>query len=163
MSNSFIGLPAVGVVDKKLDTEFVDGLLTHRQRSQWAGAAADEVARVRNSDPGPSDYAGVVRAIAAGVVLRHGAKSGIGVTTVQLVGTSTPSPRGVYLQADPNNTDDVYVGSSLTMTAGTVDATDGWRLRPSEERFVPIADVSSLYVRTAAAPIVTTRVQWLCA
>lgn len=64
MADSYIGLPTDGA-GKKLDTEqlTVGANTVQRQRDRLAGAAATEIAEVRNSDVSPTDHGLAIRPI----------------------------------------------------------------------------------------------------
>jgi hypothetical protein len=66
--------------------------------------------------------------------------------------TSTPTPltKGVEIKAAAANTAEVYVGRSDLTTGGTA-ATDGFPLSAGERLFLPIDDLSKLYLRTGTA------------
>jgi hypothetical protein len=80
----------------------------------------------------------------------HGRKSSVGTTAVQLSATAYRATKGVQLKADAANSSTVYVGNA-DLTADTADATDGFPLAAGEGLFVPVDDVSKVYVRGGAA------------
>lgn len=65
-------------------------------------------------------------------ILGHGERAG-SATAVQLTATSTPCQL-VYLKALNSNAGNVYYGTSasITVAAGTTDATSGMELRPGD-------------------------------
>lgn len=67
--------------------------------------------------------------------------SGIGASAVQLGGSVTlvPAPNGVQLRSDPGNANGsfLYVGYNNLVTAGGIDATNGYILQPGDAYFVP--------------------------
>jgi len=72
------------------------------------------------------------------------AKSSIGASAVSLTGgTLTLAPRGVQLKADDDNSGSLYVGYANTVTAGSVDATDGVRLKAGQSYFIPPEKIST--------------------
>jgi hypothetical protein len=81
---------------------------------------------------------------------RHGRKSAVGTTAVQLTTAAAHQSKGVQLKADAANSGTVYVGNS-NVTAGTTDATDGFPLAGGEGLFVPVDDPSKVYVIGSAA------------
>lgn len=77
---------------------------------------------------------------------------------VALNATSLAAPRGIQLKADPANTANVWVSNSGAATPGTVAATDGFPIGPSESYFVPpcandstALDASAVYIVSTAA------------
>jgi hypothetical protein len=52
---------------------------------------------------------------------------------------------GVQVKADDDNSDSVYVGKS-DVTAGTTDATDGFRLKAGQGVFLPVSNANLVYV-----------------
>lgn len=75
-----------------------------------------------------------------------GAKSSIGATALQISSTVRALDKGVDVKADDDNTGVVYVGALSTITAGSADATDGFRLNPGQSVFLAIDDISKVYV-----------------
>ena len=57
---------------------------------------------------------------------------------------------GVQIKADDANTSAVYVGKS-DVTAGTTDATDGFKLNPGQGVFLPVSNSNLVYVIGGAA------------
>ena len=88
---------------------------------------------------------------------KTGAKSAIGTSAVKVVASSQSAQSGVMLRADKANTDIVYIGTS-TVTAGTVDATDGFPLSAGDIMFIPVVDVSLIFAIAASG---TQRVFWM--
>jgi hypothetical protein len=80
----------------------------------------------------------------------HARLAGIGATAVRLTTTSLHATRGVQLKAAATNTGTLYVGNS-DVTAGTVEATDGFPLTAGEALFVPVDDPSKVYLIGSAA------------
>ena len=76
-----------------------------------------------------------------------GRKSSIGTSAVQLTATSIHASRGVQIVADSTNS--VYVGIS-TVTADSIDATDGFPLSAGESVVIPVIDPSIIYVRAVS-------------
>ena len=52
---------------------------------------------------------------------------------------------GVQIKADDSNSSAVYVGKS-DVTAGTTDATDGFKLNAGQGVFVPVSNANLIYV-----------------
>ncbi len=81
-------------------------------------------------------------------------KSAIGTSAVQLTATPTTITHGVIIKASPQNSGRVFIGFSSGVTAGTVDATDGFELGSSEGIFLApadVADLSSIWLIGSAA------------
>tara|TARA_R110000744_G_scaffold33039_6_gene77016 strand:- start:633 stop:929 length:297 start_codon:yes stop_codon:yes gene_type:complete len=78
-----------------------------------------------------------------------GRKSSIGTSAVQLTATSIHASRGVQIVADSTNSVKVYVGIS-TVTADSIDATDGFPLSAGESVVIPVIDPSIIYVRAVS-------------
>lgn len=81
----------------------------------------------------------------------HGAKSSIGTSAVQMNVTSIPALNGVIIKAANLNTGIVYIGNSLSVTAGTVDATDGFELGAGESIQVSVNNVNSVFLIASGA------------
>jgi len=88
--------------------------------------------------------------LSASGIFTTGAKSSISTTALQITATSTKCVFGVSIKADADNTGIVYVGPK-GVTAGSADATDGYKLKAGEEVFVQIDDPSKVYVIASAA------------
>lgn len=61
---------------------------------------------------------------------------------------------GYFVRADTANSGNVHVGFASTVTAGTVDATDGWLLDSGDTVFIPVTVVNNtnlIYVIGSAA------------
>ena len=65
---------------------------------------------------------------------------------------------GVILKAPIANTQDVFIGISAAVTAGTADATDGFLLEPGERIQIDIDDPGRLYVISASG---TQTLYWM--
>ena len=81
----------------------------------------------------------------------HGRKSGIGQTAVQLTTRKLRAKRGILVKASIGNSGIVYVGSSPSITADSVDATDGYELSAGESKTVEVTNPSTVFV-IASAP-----------
>jgi hypothetical protein len=88
----------------------------------------------------------------------HGANGDVDTTAEALVSSSKRATRGVQLKAAAENTGTIYVGMDSGVTAGSVDATDGFPLAAGEGLFLPIDDASKVYVIGSAN---NQRVYWL--
>lgn len=71
-------------------------------------------------------------------------------TATQATATATPLLKGVEVKAAIGNTAMVYVGKSDLTNASAV-GTDGFELGPGERMFLPLDDLSDLYLRTPTA------------
>ncbi len=69
----------------------------------------------------------------------------------QLTTASVPCRMGVLVKADDENTGSLFLGNSSAVTAGTVEATDGFRLQPGDAVFLPVASVGAVWVIGSAA------------
>lgn len=79
----------------------------------------------------------------------HGRKN-IGTVAAQITSTSIVAQHGVIVEASEKNTALVFVGNS-DVTAGTMEATDGYELSPGASLFVPIDNANKVHVIAAAA------------
>ena len=86
-----------------------------------------------------------------------GNKSAISTSAVQLLTGSTALVNGIIVKADESNSGTVWVGIS-TVTAGTTDATDGYKLTAGESVGFQIDNANKVYVIGSAA---SQRVSWL--
>ena len=75
----------------------------------------------------------------------HGSNLDIDTAAEQLTTVSIPCKIGIVIKADDDNTGDIYVGNS-DVTAGTVAATDGFRLGPGDGLFLEVANANQIYV-----------------
>ena len=82
---------------------------------------------------------------------KHGAKSSITTSAVALAATSGMAGNGILVKAANSNTGTVYVGVSSAVTAGTLDATDGFELGAGESVQVELNDPSKIYVIGSAS------------
>jgi len=80
----------------------------------------------------------------------HGAKSGIGTTTLQLTAVDFPAHNGVLVRASTDNTNDVFIGNA-DVTRGSADATDGIPIEPGDAVFIEIDNPNKLFVTSATA------------
>lgn len=87
----------------------------------------------------------------------NGAKSSIGVSALQMTTTSIVTKKGVLIKAANGNTGIVYVGKS-GLTAGMVDATDGFELGAGESVTVPVDNANKVYV---IASTTAQKVYWM--
>lgn len=69
----------------------------------------------------------------------------VGAAAVQLLPTPLPVQKGVQIKADAANTGIIYVGK-LGVTAASADVTDGLPIAAGEGIFVPIKDVTKIYI-----------------
>lgn len=86
-----------------------------------------------------------VSILLAQATFSHGAKSSIGTSALQMTTISSTSKKGVLVKAADSNSGIVYVGKS-TVTAGTVDATDGFELWAGESVVIPVDNPNKIYV-----------------
>lgn len=112
---------------------------------------------VRSEAPRSDDRGMVVRSIASQLSFGHGSRSGIGTTAVQITSTSVATRKGVLVKAGNSNLGVVFIGNS-GVTAGTVDATDGFELDAGESVIIEIDNVNKLFVIGSA---VGQRVFWV--
>lgn len=61
----------------------------------------------------------------------HGGKTGIGISAIQITGTSIAATFGVQLKAGNSNAGIIYIGNS-DVTSGAADVTDGFELGAGE-------------------------------
>ena len=78
-----------------------------------------------------------------------GSNGSIGATALQLTSTAFKTIRGVQIKAAYDNTGIVYVGKQ-GVTADSAEATDGFQLLAGEGVFIPIDDISKVYVIASA-------------
>lgn len=91
-----------------------------------------------------------VRGISDGVGPAHGHVV-VGTTAAQLTAEPvTVVKKGVLVVADPNNATTIYLGRSV-VTADNVVDTGGIPLPPGASLFVPIEDLTALYVISGSA------------
>lgn len=77
----------------------------------------------------------------------HGSKSGIGTSPVALTEVSgLTARRGIVVKAAAGNSGFVYVGKSDKVTAGTIDATDGFELSKGDPVTIEVADPAKIFV-----------------
>ena len=74
----------------------------------------------------------------------------IGVAAVQILPFLYPVQKGVQIKADAANTDILYVGKK-GVTAKSADVSDGIPLAAGEGIFIPIKDVTKIYIIADAA------------
>lgn len=85
-----------------------------------------------------------------------GYKATSSASEIALLGVSQPC-QGVIVKADPDNTEDIWVGpSGLTTTKA---ATDGYRLAPGESVGVPCRNAADVYIRRGGS--VNQGVYWM--
>ena len=84
-----------------------------------------------------------------GLRFDHGANGDVDTTAEQLITTSIAPTIGILIKASNANTGIIYVGNS-DVTAGTVDATDGFELNAGESLLIEGRDASEIYVRASA-------------
>lgn len=75
----------------------------------------------------------------------------VGTTVVALSTNDRPLKGGVQVIADAGNSGIVYIGVRSTLTAGTVNATDGFPLSSGESIFVPVSTEADLKLVADAA------------
>lgn len=80
----------------------------------------------------------------------HGSKT-IGASAVMIFPAHYPIMKGVQLKAGPDNTDVIYIGSSLSVTADTDSDHDGFPLQAGEGLFVPCEQMTDLTAIAGAA------------
>ena len=80
----------------------------------------------------------------------------IGATAVQLTSTSTKLTRGIVIKAPSANTGQVYIGTSSGVTALSTPATDGFQLSAGERQFIPVDDLSKIWLIASGAGQVVT-------
>ena len=83
-------------------------------------------------------------------VFSHGAISSVGTLAVQIMTASIASRVGVVVKADDDNTAPIYVGNS-SVTAGTTDSTDGFRLQAGQGVRIEVDNVNKVYVVGSSA------------
>jgi len=88
----------------------------------------------------------------------HGANGDVDTAAEPLVSGSKRATRGVQLKAAAENSGTIYVGADSGVTAGTLDATDGFPLAAGEGLFLPIDDAGKVFVIASAN---NQRVFWL--
>lgn len=98
---------------------------------------------------------------AVGTVL-NGSLASIGATALQITSTATPLKWGVRIKAaHANSTNFIYVGCNSTLTAGVAaPTTDGYQLALDTEVFIPIDDLSKIWVIGSTTGLVLT---WIAA
>ena len=69
----------------------------------------------------------------------------VGAAAVQLLPQKLAVLKGVQIKCDSTNTGLVYVGKS-GVTAASADSTDGIELAAGEGIFIPIKDVTKIYI-----------------
>jgi hypothetical protein len=87
--------------------------------------------------------------VAASQVFGHGQSGHVDTTAEKLTTTSFVALHGVLVKAANANTGIVYVGNR-DVTAGTVEATDGFELSAGQSVFIEIDDPSKVYVIASA-------------
>jgi hypothetical protein len=75
----------------------------------------------------------------------------IGTTPTQISAASRKLTRGVEVRADFANTGMIYVGNSSTVTANSAAATDGYPIASNEKTFIPIDDLSKIWLIASGA------------
>lgn len=70
----------------------------------------------------------------------------VGTAAVQLTATGTPLTRGVSIRAASSNAGKIYIGPASTVTALSAAGTDGQELAAGERQFVPIDDLSKVFL-----------------
>lgn len=94
--------------------------------------------------------------------MAYGSNLDVDGTAEQVTATSTPFEYECWIKADPANSGNIHVGLSDAVTAGTVDATDGYILDAGEEMVVPkylVDDVNEIWVIGSAA---NQKLYWWC-
>lgn len=86
----------------------------------------------------------------ATITIRNGSNLDIDAAAEQLTTVDVHCYKGVLVKADDDNQGDVYVGGA-GVTAGTVEATDGIRLKAGDSVFLPINHPASIYVIASVA------------
>lgn len=76
-------------------------------------------------------------------IFTSGKKTGVGTTAVQLTTNNVYCVFGVLVQADQDNTGDIYVYAQ--------DDADGIRLQPGDGYFVEIDNANKVYVKASVA------------
>lgn len=71
-------------------------------------------------------------------------KKTLDTSIAQLTATNIPCRFGVQVKADDDNSGTIWVGRS-SVTAGTTDATDGFKLKAGQGKFFPIRNANLLY------------------
>ena len=69
---------------------------------------------------------------------------------VQLFSADLPVQKGVQLKADATNAGIIYVGKS-NVTAASADVTDGMPLAAGEGIFIPVKDITKIYMIASQA------------
>ena len=82
----------------------------------------------------------------------------VGGTAVQLLPVAMKVIKGVQLKADAANTGIIYVGYNPSVTAAAADTTDGFPISAGEGIFVPVEDITRIYVIASAA---AQEIYWL--
>lgn len=86
----------------------------------------------------------------------NGSKT-VGTSAVAVFSAHYPILKGVQLKADPDNSDVIYIGSGLSVTAGTDGDHDGLPLQAGEGLFVPAANMTTI---TAIAGAASQKLFW---
>ncbi len=89
---------------------------------------------------------------------RHGRKSGITTTAVQMETTGVLAGKGVLIKAASGNTDDVYIGRSSTVTADSSDTTDGFPLSANQALEIEVDEAGDVFLIAASG---TQKVFWI--
>ncbi len=84
--------------------------------------------------------------------------SAVGGTAVQLFPVGAKVIKGVQLKADAANTGIIYVGSNSGVTAAAADTTDGFPIAAGEGIFIPIEDITRLWI---IASVAAQEIYWL--
>ena len=75
----------------------------------------------------------------------------VGAAAVQLIPIALPGVmKGVQIKASFANTDELYVGKA-EVTAASADVSDGLELSAGEGVFIPIQDVTKIWIIASAA------------
>lgn len=72
-----------------------------------------------------------------------------GSTEIAISASSIPC-QGVIVKADPDNTEDIWVGAT-GITVNKTNATEGYRLSPGESVGIPCRNVNTVFVRRGAS------------
>lgn len=69
----------------------------------------------------------------------------VGLTAAQISPLSYQAIYGVQLRSASSNTGKIYIGNSLSVTALTAPATDGFVLTAGDGLFLPLSNVNLIY------------------